>query len=79
MTPHNDLAERIERAGGPECSAYVRGKLVCRNGFPQRMSCWNWQGWSSLANAPHCMDDDYAPPHIISTDTGLPLLAQVQP
>lgn len=73
---HNELAARIERAEGPECSAYIRGDQICRNGFPQRLSCWNGQGWATLRSAPHCMNEDYSPPHIISDDTGLPLLTK---
>lgn len=63
-----------------ECKSFVPGKQICRDGFPQRAACFGSRchacgGWFADKTPPACMDDDFAPPHMID-DAGMPRLAE---
>lgn len=62
------LVLRVEELDGP-CKSYQRGGLICCDGFPQLPACHCGEG-----KVPHCLDDKYAPPHIID-ESGLPRLS----
>ena len=52
------------------CQAYMSGHLVCRNGFPHRAFCR-----TGLGSLPHCLDDDFAPPHLVDENGNMKLAA----
>ena len=54
---------------GTECRSHCFGAMICRDGFPQLPFCWTGKG-----PPPHCLNDDFAPTHLID-EQGLPKLA----
>lgn len=56
------------------CEAFLRDQLLCSNGFRQRALCWGAIqrcSCGTVQGAPDCLNDDYAPPHMID-ERGLP-------
>lgn len=68
------MTDAAKIARGP-CSAYIDRRMICRNGFPIKNTCRTGSRWDNETSRPHCMNDDYCPPHIIDADTGFPILA----
>ena len=64
-----------EQIAEGQCSAYIKGHMICRNGFPIKNTCWTGSRWDNETSRPHCMNEDYCPPHLIDSDTGFPILA----
>ena len=52
------------------CRSHCFRETICRDGFPQVPFCWTGKG----TPLPHCLNDDFAPPHLID-EQGLPKLA----
>lgn len=59
------------------CTAYIERAGLCCNGFPQKPFCRGHAGCTTCGNItrteiPGCLDDDFAPAHLIN-DRGYPI------